>query len=281
MKQQLLIGLDIGGSKILGLLYDHQKKMVYASQRQPIIKDNLAALVQQLTQEIKRLTAEAETMNAEVLGAGLGIPGLINQQKIITCPNLSILNGQKLTNLLLKKTQLKKIVLDNDLNCFLSAHLEKYPALKNSTLAVIALGTGIGGSIAINGKNIISSLGISSEIGHMIIDPKTNHSLEYYYHKIMNYPTGRLFSTALAGNPVAQKKAEQFARIFGLAMVNLNNLINPQTIILTGGIAHYHKTYLPLVKKIVKDYSFTNNRPQWRIGRDQKIAAIGASLLAK
>jgi predicted NBD/HSP70 family sugar kinase len=64
-------------------------------------------------------------------------------------------------------------------------------------------------------------------------------------------------------------------------MANLNTILNPQTIILTGGVARYHKLYLSEVKQIIKDYSFTANQPRWRIGHDQKAGALGASLLIK
>ena len=180
--------------------------------------------------------------------------------------------------LLAPAVKINNIVLDNDLNCFLRAYLQKHPALKKQTLVVIALGTGVGGSIAINGQNIIKHLGISSELGHLIVD-QSGHDLEYYYHQLTGHPSGRLFTAAEDGNQTAQRKIDQFANILGLVVANLNTIFNPNSIILTGGVSRYHKFYLDQVKKIMKNYSFTNNRPVWRIGHDQKAGAIGASLL--
>ncbi len=277
-KRQLLIGLDIGGSKVLGLLYDRQTGKSYAAKRQPISKEGLSNLLNQLNMEISRLSMEADRLQAKITGIGIGIPGSINNGKIIRCPNLPILNGQKLGRLLAPTHKINNIVLDNDLNCFLRAYLEKHPALKKQTLIVIALGTGVGGSIAINGQNIIKYLGISSELGHLAVD-QSGHDLEYYYHKITGHPAGRLFTAAEGGDQTAQRKVNQFANIFGLAVANLNTIFNPNSIILTGGVSRYHRFYLAQVKKIVKKHSFTDNRPGWRIGHDQKAGAIGASLL--
>lgn len=277
----MLIGLDIGGTKILSLLYDPQDKKTYASRRQPTVNNNLANLIKQLNQEINRLIEKASVLQAEVVGIGLGIPGLAKNQMIINCPNLPILNGCKLASRLTQKSSIKKIILDNDLNCFLNTHLEKYSTLNKGSFVVIALGTGIGGAISLNGQNIITNLGISSEIGHMIVDQKTGHDFEYFYHHILGNPAGPTFTAAQAGNSSAQLKINEFAHIFGLVMANLNTIINPRVIILTGGVAHYHELYLPLVKQTIKDHSFTTNQPRWRIGHDQKAAAIGASLLAK
>ena len=249
--------------------------------RQPTVNHSLAGLIEQLNQEIRRLTAEAAARKAEISGIGLGIPGLINDQTIINCPNLPILNKQKLTALLMKHNAGRKIFMDNDLNCFLGAYLEKHAELKQGSLVVIALGTGIGGSIALNGRNIIANLGVSSEIGHMVIDQKTGHDFEYYYHQILGNPAGPTFTAAQAKNPAACRKVDQFANIFGLVMANLNTLINPKTVVLTGGVARYHRIYLPLVKKIISSDSFSTNRPAWKIGYDQKAGAIGASLLAE
>ncbi|HRT11150.1 ROK family protein [Patescibacteria group bacterium] len=279
MKQQLNIGLDIGGSKILGLLYDHNNNKAYAALRQPIIKDSLPALVRQIHSEIERLIEAAQKTGNIPTGIGIGIPGVIKNGRIINCPNLSVLNNRNLNKLLAKQFPDKKILSDNDVNCFLRAYLVKHPLLKNTTFAVVALGTGIGGAIAINGNNIIPELGISSEIGHMIINSQSGADLEHYYHKIMGHPAGRLFTAAQAGDFLAQQKVEKFAKILGLAMVNLNNLINPKVIILTGGVSRYYKTYLPLVKQIINEQSLTPNRPKWIVGQDQKAAAIGASLL--
>lgn len=279
MKQQLSIGLDIGGSKILGLLYNQQDHKAYAAHRQPIIKDSLPALIEQINLEIKRLIKAANKRESIPGTIGIGIPGIMKNGKIINCPNLNILNNKNLNNLLAKEFPDKKISSDNDVNCFLRAYLTNHPSLKTTTFVVLALGTGIGGAIAIDGKNIIPELGISSEIGHMIIDQQTGADLEYYYHKIMGYPAGRLFTAAQEGDPQAQQKVDRFAKILGLAMVNLNNLINPAVIILTGGVSRYYKTYLPLVKQIINERSLTPNRPRWIIGQDQKAAAVGASLL--
>lgn len=277
-KRKLLIGLDIGGSKVLGLLYDRQTGKSYAAKRQPISKEKLSGLLNQLNVEISRLIAEANRLQSKLAGIGIGIPGSINNGKIVRCPNLPILNGQKLGQLLAPTSKINTIVLDNDLNCFLRAYLEKHPALKKQTLIVLALGTGVGGSIAINGQNIIKYLGISSELGHLTVD-QSGHDLEYYYHQLTGYPAGRLFAAAESGNQTAQKKVDQFANVLGLVVANLNTIFIPNSIILTGGISRYYKFYLNQVKKIIKTHSFTNNRPAWRIGHDQKAGAIGASLL--
>lgn len=276
--QQLAIGLDIGGSKILGLLYDQSLKKTYADYRQPIIKDSLPQLIEQIYQEINRLISAASNLGATVTTIGLGIPGLARRGKIITCPNLTILNGQNLVARLTKKFPHQKILVDNDVNCFLKAYLNKHSKLNKTTCAIIALGTGIGGAIAFNGQNITKQVGISSEIGHMILNHRDGTDLENYYHQIMGYPAGQLFTAAQNGNLVAIKKVEKFATILGVALANLNNLISPQTIILTGGVARYHRTYLPLIKKIIANHSITPNSPHWIIGHDQTAAAIGASL---
>ena len=279
MKQQLSIGLDIGGSKILGLLYNQQNHKTYAAHRQPIMKDSLSVLIEQINLEIKRLIKAADKIKSVPETIGIGIPGIIKNGQIINCPNLNVLNNHNLNNLLAKEFPNKKISSDNDVNCFLRAYLMSHESLKTTTFVVLALGTGIGGAIAIDGKNIIPELGISSEIGHMIINQQTGADLEYYYHKIMGHPAGRLFTAAQEGDSRAQQKVEKFAKILGLAMANLNNLVNPEVIILTGGVGRYYKTYLPLVKQIINERSLTPNRPRWIVGQDQKAAAVGASLL--
>jgi len=279
MKQQLSIGLDIGGSKILGLLYNQQNHKTYAAHRQPIMKDSLSVLIEQINLEIKRLIKAADKIKSVPETIGIGIPGIIKNGQIINCPNLNVLNNHNLNNLLAKEFPNKKISSDNDVNCFLRAYLMSHESLKTTTFVVLALGTGIGGAIALNGKNIIPELGISSEIGHMIINQQTGADLEYYYHKIMGHPAGRLFTAAQEGDSRAQQKVEKFAKILGLAMANLNNLVNPEVIILTGGVGRYYKTYLPLVKQIINERSLTPNRPRWIVGQDQKAAAVGASLL--
>ncbi|HNW55877.1 MAG TPA: ROK family protein [bacterium] len=278
-KLRLSAGIDVGGSKILGVLYDAQKQKTYAVKKQPIDKTTLTSFIKQLTTEINRLQEACLKISGQNLTEiGIGIPGLIKNNRVINCPNLQILNDQLLGRKLTTATGLKKIILDNDLNCFLRTYLKKHSEYRRGSLIVLALGTGIGGSIALNGKNIINQPGISSEIGHSIINPETGQDLEHYYHELIGQPASHLFAVA-EKNQSAQIKIEKFAKILAATTANLNNIFNPTAFILTGGVSKYYKYYLPTVKKLTKQASFTKNQPVWRIGHDQKAAAIGACLL--
>ncbi len=279
-KSQLLAGIDVGGSKILGVLYDPQQQKVYAAKKQPINKTTRATLIDQLLAEINRLQLASQKLTSQkITKIGLGIPGLIKNGQVINCPNLQVLNGCFLAKKLTSQSGLTKIILDNDLNCFLRTYLKKHPEYHHGSLIVLALGTGIGGSIAFNGQNIINQPGISSEIGHSIINPETGQDLEYYYHKLIGQPASHLFTAAAEKDHSAQIKIEKFTQILAATTANLNNIFNPTAFILTGGVSKYYQHYLPLVKKLTKQASFTKNQPVWRIGHDQKAAAIGASLL--
>lgn len=279
-KSQLLAGIDVGGSKILGVLYDSKQQKVYAAKKQPINKTSADGLIKQLLAEINRLQLASQKLtNQKITKIGLGIPGLIKNGQIINCPNLQVLNGCFLAKKLGAQSGLAKVILDNDLNCFLRTYLKKHPQYHNGALIVIALGTGIGGSIALNGQNIISQPGISSEIGHSLVDLQTGHDLEYYYHQLIGQPASQVFIAAETGQKKAQDQIGDFTKIFTLTTANLNNLFNPRAFILTGGVARYYKKYLPLLKQLTKQASFTKNQPVWHIGHDQKAAAIGASLL--
>lgn len=187
-----ILGVDIGGSKVNFVVWNGQKVVEQKQIASSPNKDNLKAIIGEYG--LRKI--------------GLGVPGVFDSKsgQIIKCPNAPQLNG-----LNLKKLWPDKIIkIDNDVHCFLRAEAMLGAGRGHNNILAVALGTGIGGAIMINGKILPAPAG---EFGHMIIDKE--QSWEKLYQTTKNKP-------------------REQEKINSIGLANLINVFNPEIIILGG-----------------------------------------------
>lgn len=169
----MYIGLDIGGTKVLGALFDEHgnilkraKKKTKAIEGREVVFDQISKVIDILLENINK---------EEIKGIGAGAPGLIDSQSGIInfSPNLPW-DNYNLKGEIEEKYNLKTF-LGNDVNVGILGEW-KYGAAKTlSNVLGIFVGTGIGGGIITNGKLYDGSIGAAGELGHIIIDPTGPH----------------------------------------------------------------------------------------------------------
>jgi predicted NBD/HSP70 family sugar kinase len=149
MNKKLVLGVDIGGSKINIIVWDG-KKIIDRWQSKEV---NLAKI-------------KAGISRFNISRVGIGLAGVLYYKtgQILDSPNLRWLEG-----LVLKKLLKKNIRFDNDVNCFLSAEVNLGAARNFKHILGVAMGTGIGGSIITNNKPLSGKNGSAGEFGAMIL----------------------------------------------------------------------------------------------------------------
>ncbi|PIX02980.1 hypothetical protein COZ78_02845 [bacterium (Candidatus Gribaldobacteria) CG_4_8_14_3_um_filter_42_11] len=207
IKNENILGVDIGGSKVNLVVWDGQKIVEQKQITGDPNKDNLKAIVEEY--DLQKI--------------GLGVPGIFNMAtgQIIKCPNAPQLNG-----LNLKKLWPDKIVkIDNDARCFLRAEAMLGAGKGYNNILAVVFGTGIGGAIKVqSAKCKVQSWGNydyilkgkdgwAGEFGHMIID--RGKSWERLYQATKNKP-------------------REQEKINAIGLANLINIFNPEIIILGG-----------------------------------------------
>lgn len=164
-----MIGLDLGGTKLLGLVVD-------PDERDPLVVDRVPtpsgadAVVDAIVELVGSLAEQVEHPVAPV-ALGLGAPGLIDRKGTLRFgPNVAGLVDLAFGEVLAKRTGLS-VVVDNDATCAAWAEHERGAARGANHSLTVTLGTGIGAGITVKGELLRGAHGFAGEPGHMVVNP--------------------------------------------------------------------------------------------------------------
>lgn len=239
------IGIDIGGTKILGIgllngKIVRREKIILSGTNADSFSMDLMKLV-----DYMMLGREPGGVNI-----GIGFPGYVEGGFIKKAPNLKYLEGYNFVNYI-RRMGFKDVVIENDVRCFA---LGESIRLNLKNLIGITVGTGIGGGIIINGR-IYHGLGNSGEIGHTVVQPNGRKCTcgnegcleEYVSKRALERETTKLFGRSVDAIEIeamckrGDRKAIQACRdlgfYLGIGLGNLSNILNTEVISLGGGLA--------------------------------------------
>lgn len=260
--QTILLGIDIGGTKIAAGLVDAATGKVLLSQRIPTHAQQGGDIVLERAIEMARiLIGEGVVKNIPVPAAiGVGAGGQIEPSTGVVLSATDILPGWAGTPLLMLVEDAfgLPVAVDNDVNA-LAAGESRFGAGQNcANVVFLALGTGVGGAIIANGQLYHGSRGAGGELGHLILHPDgpafgsdgERGTLEYYTNgsALARYHTELGGDASLDGpgigiearenssGPAAQA-VRRVGESLGLGLASLANLFDPDKFIIGGGMA--------------------------------------------
>lgn len=300
MTQKWLVGIDLGGTTIKMAFItedgeiDHKWEIrTDLSNLGKNITSNIAVAINDKLQELGR-TKEM------LVGIGMGAPGPVQMETGLIYEAVNIgWRNYPLKEHLEEKTDLPAYV-DNDANIAALGEMWKGAGGGAANVVVVTLGTGVGGGIISNGDVIRGVNGAGGEIGHITSIPvngapcncgktgclETIASATGIVRQTMElddkYPDSVLykkegltakdvFDAARLGDELAIKVVDQTAFHLGLALANLANGVNPEKIVLGGGVSRAGDVLLPPVKEYFQKFAF----PRVAIGADISIASLG------
>ena len=230
---------------------------------------------------------------------GVGTPGSLSVDKrLLRNSNTLCLNGLPLKKLIEDKIQ-HEIYVENDANCFALAEAIMGSGKGHQLVFGVIMGTGCGGGFVINQSLRIGPQKIAGEWGHSVLH---SNGLKCYCGKngcIEMYLSGGGLEKILRDNNVLDTTAEQFLnrkrygakdRVilnnfyadFGLALGNVINIIDPDIVVLGGGLSNHQGLY-DIGKKLAYNKIF-HEHPTTPIVRNMlgdSSGVIGAALLAR
>jgi fructokinase len=276
---QPLWGIDLGGTKIEGAIVPS------LDNPQPILRTRIDTeghkgyehVIYQIDKLVQSMKKQSGLQPASI---GLGTPGVLDPilQTMKNC-NSTALNGQPLKKDLEEKLGIP-CVLANDANCFALAETHwgvvKQQAPDARVVFGIIMGTGVGGGIVINGQVWNGKHGIAGEWGHNFLDESggpcycgktgcvetvlSGPGLQRYYKSI----TGSMLSLkdilahALQGNDQAAiKTIDRLNHYFGKAVSVITNMLDPDVIVVGGGVGNIDSIYTGGVESLNK-FIFNN-----------------------
>jgi len=256
------IGIDIGGTKIKGVVFDSKNKLV---KKEITIKTSKNK--KDFLKQLGKIVLELEKGN-NIKGIGVGLPGVVNYATgvFVKAPNLPFLNDWN------AKKEFNKfripVKFDNDSRCFLRAEAKLGAGRGYKNIVGLTIGTGIGGGIIIDGKMYQGKTNSAGEFGHTIFQEETRKE------------KGKSFEE-LGGKRAFFKFGDR-SRIIGIGVANLINTIDPDIVILGGGGINNKSLKMDVIKKIAKKYIMSPLAKETPIVKGKlgdKAQAIGAALL--
>lgn len=260
-------GIDLGGTKIEGIALDEKGNEVFRKRIPTEQQKGYEAILDNIKRVYDALCAE--TGNSEHT-FGIGTPGAISPRSgLLRNSNTVCMNGQPLKSDL--EDLLKRpIAIQNDANCFAMAEAVFGAGKGQKIVFGVIMGTGCGGGLVIDGKVHTGHMAIAGEWGHMSIDP--NGPLCYCGQQgcVETYISGAGMEKRYAeryGEKVKLRDVEDayyrnepravefmtwFFEKFGRCIANLINVLDPDVVVLGGGVSKFNDIYTKGVEQVRK-----------------------------
>jgi glucokinase len=276
------VGVDVGGTKLSGGLVDRKGRMV----REHIVTTPLEspfAIVDSII-EVIRVVTEG-THPSELAGIGLGLPAQIDwrRQTIEFCTNLP-LAGIDVRGIVKSRLNMP-VIIDNDGEVAAIGEARFGAAQGVRDFLIVVIGTGIGGGLYLDGKPYRGSRGFGGEIGHILVEfdglqcPCGGYGhLEAYSGRLALVREGRaaaetyrgaaikaaahddldavtdhtLINLALTGDEAARGVLDKATSIFGRAMVGMVNLLDPELLLIGGGLGVKWPGYIDAAREAIQ-----------------------------
>lgn len=257
MLNNLLWGIDLGGTKIECAVLEKQSNKVVCRERIPTEQEGGYQHI--LAQIEKFIKIVGDQIGDKPDKIGIGTPGAIDTHSgKLKNSNTLCLNNMPVKEDLQKLLDIP-VAISNDANCFALAETEMGVVaeldIKAEVVFGIIMGTGVGGGIVVNGKTINGCHGIAGEWGHNYLDDSggkcycgktgcvetviSGTALQKYYAKLSSKKLTLPEIVQIQKTDIhAKATIIRLHRMFGKAVANVINIIDPDVIILGGGVGN-------------------------------------------
>ena len=296
----LYAGFDLGGTQLKYGLADERGRILYKEKASsPAAIEDLLRLLKNLWEDIK---SKGKT---EIKAVGFGFPGIfsLSEQKILQSPNYPSLDNFDLLPALSRIIEVPFWV-DNDANMAAYGEFKAGGGKGVQSLVLLTIGTGVGSGIILEGKLWQGKCGFAGELGHLTVNPKGERcrcggqgclETEVSALKIaknytllkkieMDISAEEVFRRARKGDEAAQQAFAQASYYLGIALAATINFLNPDKILLGGGVMSAEDYLLPLALEETRRRAYKASFEccsieRASIGNDAGL--IGAALWAK
>ncbi|RIV26182.1 ROK family transcriptional regulator [Alicyclobacillaceae bacterium I2511] len=270
------LGIDIGGTKTIALLADLKGNVVqrlkFSSHR-----EGLGAL-ENIRNEITKFLVESNVQQEKIVATGIGVPAITDYKtgEIISAPGL--FQEQINVRNFFKEQLPNPIFVDNDVNMGVIGECWRGNGTGFSNVTLLAIGTGIGAGIVINGQVYRGATGFAGEIGYLQVNPLEDKTIEVsHFGPLETMASGRgiekliptfldrypdtvltctttaegIFAAMRNGDELAQDLVDNMVKYLAFAISNIISILNPQRIIIGGGVAQAGEDFLHRIESRV------------------------------
>ena len=290
-KQDVIVGVDLGGTKILSGIFTPQLRLLQTVKLSTKASRGFESVVERVARCVQDAVDEADLSPKQIRGVGIGAPGAVDPEsgEVLFAPNLQWKNAplQKA----LEKLLGVPVFIENACNaCTIGIHEVELKGRSRSLLGLF-LGTGIGGGLILDGQLYSGFNRTAGEVGHMVIQvggPKCGCGNSGCFEalasrtaifrelarrvkegektqltellkegeSITELKSGDLRKALRKGDKLTAKVLQDAARFTGIAVANLVNILSPQTVVIGGGVMDaLEDDLLPTIVETARDYA--------------------------
>jgi glucokinase len=277
------IGIDLGGTNLRAAAIDRSGKMLRKIAGSTDLAEGREAVVADMVAAIRKLREEIGA--GSLAGVGVGVPGFIISEKgIITdSPNLPGFVNFPIRDEIERQLG-APVILENDANAAALGEKWMGAGREYNELALLTLGTGIGGGIIIGGRVLHGFVGMAGEMGHTTVAPTGNPCgcgnqgcLEKHASataviamaRMMglgeNLTSEEVYQLAAGGNEKAIAIFKVMGQALGTALASLVNILNFPLYLLSGGMLPAWDLFAPTMLAECRRRSFVYRNTDTRI----------------
>lgn len=314
---RLVIGIDLGGTKIATALVDDAGAILSYDYRETLSEEGPEAVVKRMVDAARVVTAQAGMEPAQVLAVGVGSPGPLDIETgvVLAPPNLPGWDDVPLTQPIEEALGIK-VFLENDANAAALGEHRFGAGRGTKHMIYVTVSTGIGGGLILDGKLYHGFDGMAGEVGHVTILPGgplcgcgnrghleamaagpaiarearervargASTSITALTEGDPERITAKLVAEAARqGDTVAQEILAEAMGYLGIAMANYVNIFNPEIIVIGGGLSNIGDALLEPVRRVVREQAFPVPAQSVRVVLAElgdKVGVLGAAAVA-
>lgn len=281
----IVIGVDVGGTSIKGGSINEKGQILDRFSMKMDKKASPTRLFGDLAKLINEFIKEHK-YEEKISGIGMGIPGLINKYDgtVASSPNMKKWINFNIVSFMEKKTKLPVRII-NDASAAALGEAKFGKGKDYQYLVMITLGTGVGGGIIYNQKVIDGNEGKGAQLGHGLVKlngrkcgcgrkgcleayasataliKETNKSLKKNPNTLMHKIVEELgevdaraaFMAEKAGDPEGTRLVNEYVMYLGEGLINIFNMLRPEIIVLSGGVANEGEYLISKLKAYVSE----------------------------
>ena len=282
------IGIDVGGTNVKIALVDDNGKIIYSNSVPTYAKMGYEYTVNNIKQAIKDLMKETNTTPSDIEGIGFDFPGQVDCKTGVVklAPNIPGWVNVPIAQMIEDEFHIPTRI-DNDVRCAALGELKFGAGRGCENFICITVGTGIGSGIVINGKVVRGATNAAGELGHIKLQmnggpicgggdtgcleafasgPAIVAMAQEYikggkstkFREMAAVEGGEITPYMVAkaaeeGDPVAKRIFEIVGEYIGIGLTSVINLLNPERVIIGGGVAESGELLLGPIRKTIKE----------------------------
>ena len=309
--EKLVLAADLGGTNLRMAVVNSNGDIIHRNKVCTPQTNRREDVLDAITASVKR--SISETSHIGIVGAfGAAVPAAVNSREgvILRSPNLPVLNGFEFVSSFSEKLGCP-VVLENDANSAAVGENWKGASRGIQNSICVTLGTGVGGGIIIDGKLLRGVDGTAGEIGHIAVEPEghacgcgSRGCIEQYSSAIgikrlaeefaARYPHNMLsglgditplkvYEAGKAGDRLSLEIFRTFGTYLGIALGGLVNVLNPEAIVIGGGVSAGWDLFIEPLRAEISRRAFRHPAERVRLMRSElgdDAGIVGAAFLA-